>query len=390
MNRTSREMLIPIAAFMLALIPAAARAQTQAGSAAPAPKPAEQVFKNIQVLKGVPADQIFPTMQFISASLGVRCEYCHVEHAFDKDDKETKKTARKMMLMMFAIDKDNFNGGQDVTCYTCHQGAAKPPAIPEIAAAMPTPQPAHAAGMEGHESGEEHGAAATANMPTAQQVLENYVQALGGTEALDKISSRVEKGTLSGFGPRTSPVEIYAKAPDKRVSIVTMEHGQMYTAYDGQSGWMTGFGGRLQDMEGADLYAARLDADFRYLSDAPKVFRQVRMAKPEKIGDRDAWVLLGITPGQPPVKLYFDKESHLLLRQVRYAQTPVGRYPTQVDYADYRENDGVKVPFRWTIARPGNSFTIQVSEIQQNLPVEDSKFEKPAATPAGKAGAPGL
>ena len=63
----------------------------------PPPKTTDQAFKNIQILKGIPADQLIPTMQFISASLGVECEYCHVEGAFDKDDKKPKQTARKMM-----------------------------------------------------------------------------------------------------------------------------------------------------------------------------------------------------------------------------------------------------------------------------------------------------
>jgi photosynthetic reaction center cytochrome c subunit len=391
MVKTSRGIFIRVAALALALFPVSAGAQAPSGAAPqaePAPKKAEEVFKNIQVLKGVPANQIFPAMQFISASLGVRCEHCHVEHAFDKDDKDHKKTARKMMEMMFAIDKDNFNGQQEVTCYSCHRGSAKPVAIPEIAAAMPAPQPAHAMGMGGGMEGGENSQAAMANMPTAQQVLDKYVQAVGGAEALGKISSRVEKGTLSGFGPHSVSVEIFSKAPDKRISVTHMPRGDSYTAFDGQAGWMTGFGGRLQDMEGADLYAARLDADFQLAADATKVFRQVRMAKPEKVGDQEAWVLLGITPGQLPVKLYFDKESGLLLRQLRYAQTPVGRYPTQVDYADFRENDGVKVPFRWTIARPGSSFTIQVDEMQQNVPVDDSKFTKPAAPPEQKPTTP--
>ena len=389
MTKECRGMLIPLAVLALTLIPTAAHAQAPAGGAPqPAPKKAEEVFKNIQVLKGVPADQIIPAMQFIAASLGVQCTYCHVEHAFDKDDKETKKTARKMMEMMFAIDKDNFSGRQDVTCYSCHHGTAKPSPIPEIAAAMPAPQPSHGEGMAGHAEGGENAQASMAHLPTAQQILEKYTQALGGAEALDKISSRVEKGTLSGFGPHSFPVEIYSKAPDKRISIVHMPKNENYTAFDGQSGWLTGFGGRIQNMEGAEIYAARLDADFRFLSDARKVFRQVRMATPENVGDREAWVLVGITPGQPPVKLYFDKESGLLLREMRYAQTPVGRYPTQVDYADFREADGVKVPFRWTVARPGNSFTIQVDEIQQNVPVDDSKFEKPAAPPEQKPATP--
>src|SRR5246127_5223920 len=93
---------------------------------APTPKKAEEQFKNIQVLKGVPAEQVFPTMQFIAASLGVECEFCHVHDAFEKDDKKPKQTARKMMEMMYAINRDNFDGHREVTCYSCHRGNAHP------------------------------------------------------------------------------------------------------------------------------------------------------------------------------------------------------------------------------------------------------------------------
>jgi len=93
--------------------PLKARTMPQNGTAQ---RKAEEQFKNIQVLKGIPADQLFPTMQFISASLGVECEFCHVQNAFEKDDKKSKQTARKMMEMMFAINKDNFAGNRAVTC----------------------------------------------------------------------------------------------------------------------------------------------------------------------------------------------------------------------------------------------------------------------------------
>src|SRR5580700_248368 len=111
-------------------------AKAQSGAAAVAnaagPKKAEEQFKNIQALKGIPADQVFPAMQFITASLGVECQFCHVEGAFEKDDKKTKQTARKMMEMMFAINKDNFEGHREVTCYSCHRGNAAPQAIPAV------------------------------------------------------------------------------------------------------------------------------------------------------------------------------------------------------------------------------------------------------------------
>src|SRR5271155_4779243 len=118
---------------------------TKAQSAAPqqavaaGPKKAEEQFKNIQVLKGIPADQLIPAMQFITASLGVECQFCHVEGAFEKDDKKPKETARKMMEMMFAINKDNFDGHREVTCYSCHRGSTDPVGTPLVMAEEPKP-----------------------------------------------------------------------------------------------------------------------------------------------------------------------------------------------------------------------------------------------------------
>src|SRR6267378_1400215 len=117
----------------------------QANSSAAQPKMTEQAFKNIQVLKGLPADQLIPSMQFISASLGVECDYCHVESAFDKDDKKPKPIARKMIQMMFAINQDNFEGRREVTCNSCHRGSPHPADTPAIGGeAARLTQPDHA------------------------------------------------------------------------------------------------------------------------------------------------------------------------------------------------------------------------------------------------------
>src|SRR6202790_220828 len=117
-----------------------AKAQPGGGSqavSAPGPKKAEEQFKDIQVFKGIPAEQLIPAMQFITASLGVECEFCHVQGAFEKNDKKPKQTARKMMEMMFAINKDNFEGHREVTCNSCHRGSAHPQAVPAAITAEP-------------------------------------------------------------------------------------------------------------------------------------------------------------------------------------------------------------------------------------------------------------
>src|SRR5271170_2038722 len=172
----------------------AARAQSNAPQAAP--KLAEEEYKNTQALKGVPADQIFPSMQFITASLGVECDYCHVREGqkmvFDKDDKKTKVTARKMMQMMFAINKENFEGHREVTCYSCHRGNAHPVATPEVM----TEEPKMAMGAPVKAEGEAKESAG----PSGDQLLDKYVQASGGAAAIDKVTSRVMKGTIDVGG----------------------------------------------------------------------------------------------------------------------------------------------------------------------------------------------
>ena len=386
MNTTSKVRVFTAAALALGLSIAVARAQTGSAGSAQAPaqvpagpgaKKAEEVFKNIQVLKGIPADQVFPAMLFITASLGVQCDYCHVERAFEKDDKPPKQTARKMMQMMFAINKDNFDGHREVTCYTCHRGGTDPAGTPIIAEEEPKPGPGGPMGPGGANA-----AANAPAGPSADQLLEKYLEALGGADALQKISSRVEKGTMTGFGGRRFPIEVLSKAPDKRMSVMHLPNGDSVTVYDGHAGWMGNPGMPLREMTGGDLEAVNLDADFYFPVHIKQAFSQLRVRPPDKVGDHEAYAVFGIKPGQPPVRLYFDAQSGLLVRLVRYEETPLGRNPTQIDYADYRDSGGVKVPFRRTIARPGGRFTIQVDQIEQNVAIDDAKFAKPASPAA--------
>jgi len=352
---------------MVAIAGAWAQSDMPKAPAAPAgPKLAEEEFKNIQALKGIPADQVIPSMQFIAASLGVECEYCHVAHANEKDDKKPKVTARKMINMMMAINKDNFEGHREVTCYSCHRGSADPVGTPIITDEDPRP-----AAEEGKKLEETKAA-----LPAAEQLLDKYLAAIGGAEALQKITSRVQKGTLTAFGGQHFPAEVYSKAPDKRVSVMHLPGGESVTAFDGKQGWLS-VPGRVHMMSAAENTAARIDADLYLPFHLKTLYQKFRVDAGEKIYGRETYMVVGHTEGQPPLRLYLDKESGLLLRLIRYAETPVGRNPTQIDYADYRDANGVKVPFRWTLARPGNRFTIQVEQVQQNVPVDDAKFAPP-------------
>jgi photosynthetic reaction center cytochrome c subunit len=336
------------------------------GGSATTPKLAEEEYKNIQALKGIPAEQLIPSMQFIAASLGVECEYCHVPRQMEKDDKKPKVTARKMIAMMNAINKENFEGHREVTCYSCHRGSANPVATPIIAADEPKRETA-----EGAKPGE-----AKPVFPPPDQLLDKYLSAIGGAEALQKVSSRVQKGTLIAFGGQHFPVDVYSKAPEKRLSVMHLSNGDSVTAFDGKQGWLS-VPGRVHMMSAAENAAARLDADLYFPVHVKTLYEKFRVDAGEKIDGHDTYLVVGHSEGQPPLRLYFDKESGLLLRLIRYAETPLGRNPTQIDYADYGDANGLKVPFRWTLSRPGNQFTIQVEQLQQNVPVDDAKFAAP-------------
>ena len=177
-------------------------------------------------------------------------------------------------------------------------------------------------------------------------------------------------------------MDVYSKAPDKRCSVMHLQGGDSVTAFDGKQGWLS-VPGRVHMMSAAENAAARIDADLYFAAHVKTLYREFRVEAGEKIGGHETYLVAGHTEGQPPLRLYLDKESGLLLRLIRYAETPLGRNPTQIDYADYRDANGVKMPFRWTLARPGNRFTIQVEQVQQNVPVDDAKFvpPPPPATP---------
>jgi len=365
-----------LAAFTAAIL--AARAQNlqpgaaetgtaQAGAAAS--KTASQQYKNIQVLKEIPADQLIPAMQFITASLGVDCEYCHVEHAFDKDDKKTKQFARHMMEMMITINNENFEGQRWVTCYTCHRGAPKPISIPVVSLQE---KPA--------EMMEDTSVAGSGN-PAPDMLLDKYLAAVGGADALRKITSRVTKGTVTAFGDQHMSVEIYAQAPDKRVSVMHLKAGESLTGYNGKVGWLA-VAGRVHMMNAQESLEAKMDADLAFAANVKSLYPKWETLPGEKIEGRDTWLVVGSKEGEVPLKLYLDQKSSLLLRLIRYIDTPLGYNPTQIDYADYRAADGIKTPYRWTVARPGNHFAIQVEQLRQNVPVDDAKFIAPPPTPA--------
>src|SRR5689334_13795610 len=155
-------------------------------------KTAEQVYKDIQVFKGLPADQIIPSMQFMNAALGVQCEHCHLPGTYESAN-ANKTAARAMIRMQSELTNGIFDNVRRVTCWTCHRGHVKPPTLLPVVD-MDT--------IASHEV--EEGMRVTI---TPDQMFDNWIKAVGGTEALKKITSRMETGTIT-VGQTKSPIEV--------------------------------------------------------------------------------------------------------------------------------------------------------------------------------------
>jgi outer membrane lipoprotein-sorting protein len=341
---------------------------------------AEDVYKNIQVLKGIPENQFLATMGFFSASIGESCEFCHDDESswagYAKDN-EHKQTARKMVLMMNAINKSYFGGARKLTCYSCHRGTDFPKVTPDLALQYGAPTIEEPELLTEAASGE----------PSADQIIDKYIQALGGAQRLNAITSFVAKGSYQGYAEvDKSPIEIMAKAPGQRVTVIRTSNGDWTTTYDGQNGWVAEPGRPvpLLQLTGEFLKSVKVDADLAFPGRIKQSFSRWVVGFPTTINDREVEVVQGLNGGDFPVKLYFDKESGLLLRQVRYTNSPVGLNPTQVDYLDYRDVGGVKMPFRWTTTWTDGKANTELAEIQVNVRIDDARFGKPAAPASGK------
>lgn len=362
----------------LALIVIGVRAQSVELRPPTVPQPkAEEVYKNIQVLNGITADQMGPTMQLFQASLGVDCEFCHVEKR-ELDTKKTKRTAREMIQMVFALNKNNFGGRNEVTCYTCHRGSTHPAG----------PAPAAAADFRGVRSGKEVEVGDTtrgqdegeASGPPPDRLLDNYVKALGGMGALGRISSRIQKGTVTDHAGRKFGVDLYYKAPDRSLQVLHTPEGDLIEAFLGDAGWgkIATALPRGNQARQNEVDAAKLEDQLYLATHLKQILGGLRAGRPEKVGDLEAYIVHATALGRVPVKLYFDQNSGNLLRLAYYTQTPFGYNPTQIDFTEYRDADGIKVPFRWTIAKVAARYAIQIDQLQQNVLIDDAKFSLPA------------
>jgi len=352
----------------------------QAGQT-PRPQMSEEVFKNVQVLKGIPVDEFMDTMGMFSAALSLNCIDCHVPESvgtWDKfaDDTPLKQTARRMITMVNTINKDHFRGVRSVSCYTCHNGNLQPRVIPNLAAQYATP-------VEDPNDTNIH---TVPGGPTVDQVFEKYIQAVGGSQRLASLTSFTAKGTFIGFETEQTKVgvDIFAKAPGQRTTIVHTNIGDSVRVFDGRAAWIAAPDKPLplMTMTGGNLDGAKIDAIVAFPAQIKEAFSQWRVGA-TGIDDKEVRVVQGTNPRQPPVNFYFD-ESGLLVRVVRFVDTAVGRVPTQTDYSDYREVAGVKIPFKWIATWTDGQATTELTEVQPNAAIDASRFARPAPAPRPK------
>jgi outer membrane lipoprotein-sorting protein len=374
MSERSVARLIIVGSFLFAAL---SLPFTTDSSSATQDKPVEMVSKNIQVLKGMPESQLLPAMHLMRTALGVRCDFCHIAEngKYWMDDKPAKETARRMIRMVFDINKANFAGEPVVTCNSCHRGSTKPIGVPAIGQAA----------FENTTRGQ-RGENVPDSLPAVEAILNRYVEAVGGKRALEGIQTRVMEASLLrpklvNPGGKPFALEIYQKAPNKLLWVVTGADGSVtYQGFNGKVGWIKT--PTLQrEMTSAELAQAKQQADFYKELDLKDQFSTLKVVAKQKVNERDAYFVEGVNSSGKTEKLFFDTETGLLVRRVLLNKTILGLDPVQTDLLDYREVNGVKLPFTIQASYLDNSHyntTRKFSQIKHNVPVDDAKFEMPS------------
>ena len=347
--------------------------ETGAAQTAGQPRTAEQVYKNIKVLRGSPADSFNQGMHLISGALGVNCEYCHVERDFVSDDVKKKDVARAMIMMTAELNRRSFQGKPVITCYTCHEGNAIPVNTPLL------PRPAYPA-VKKDELG----------LPSASQILSNYIAALGGEQNLKKITTRLITAQQDvptgpgGVNPAPAQIELYQKAPNLLLRVAKTNQATLLSGFDGSTAWGQDPRGKVVPAVELEAIRERRGADLYEPLNIAREYSNLKVEGTEKVGAVEAYVLVGRPSEGIPVRFYFDTKSGLLVRRLTVVPTLAGDSPYQVDYEDYRDGgSGVKYPFRIQMEPAGSRTelithsTLQVQRIQENVAIDDAKFVKP-------------
>ena len=322
---------------------------------------AGQHYKSIKVLNDMPADQLGKVMNMISASLGVDCKFCHASNDadFEKEGFEHKDMARKMMTMMFDLNKTHFNGRPEINCNTCHHGISHPqPSFPLTVAAHAEERPKQ-----------------PEKKPTTDEIIAKYETALGGKAKLAKVTSRhIKAMRVEPDGKTTEPEELWQNGA--KLSINTT-YGAIVLSeiFDGTSAWKTASGIKV-DLKLDEIEQIKREAELFANSNLKAVFSKLELRLFDKINGKEVWIVLATTTDNKRERLVFDAVSGLLVRRAASTPTVFGNFVFQVDYADYKSFGGVKLPTTTKFAMPNIYWTRKIIEVKNNVAVDDAKFVK--------------
>lgn len=344
-----------------------------------------QARKNVQVLKEMPDSQLLPVMHQMRSALGVRCDYCHIaeNESYWKDDKPEKQTARRMLQMTLDINRANFGGKPIVTCNTCHRGQTEPVAVPAIGQ-----------GAFANTTKAEAGENASAPLPTADEIIDRYVQAIGGKAAIENVKTRYAKFTLqrpkliNSGTPKaavinrgeTWTIETYRKVPDKFLAVITSSEGVVWQGYNGSTGWIKA-PDEQRAMNAAEVERVRRETNLYADLHLREQFSAMTTEGTEKINNRETFVIEATRVADKKTeKLFFDAQSGLLARRTVFTETVLGANPEQTDFEDYRIINGIKIPFLVRVSYlDDNHFgtTRSFIEVKNNVAISDEKFNPP-------------
>ena len=366
--------------------PGQSPAAVQAKAAAAKGQTAGEFFKNVttSTLKGLSPSDFLGAMGVMTAAVGYDCSNCHPGAGTDNFDWVSdripqKKTARRMVEMVAAINRQNFGGAQMVTCWTCHHGLD-----------LPTTSIALDKLYDEPNDEKRDVVVAAQGEPPATQILDQYIEAMGGAQKLAGVKGFIASGHSEGYGGLggNGAFQIFAQAPDRRGMWIDFpdhpDRGTSAWTYDGKTGWISSPRGLLgkYELTGNDLAGAKLDSVLAFPGQIKTAFPTWRVGAEDTLGGRDVYVVQGSVPGGMLGTFYFDKQTHLLMRYVRRTPSPVGRITIQQDFDDYRDVNGIKFPFKYSFLWLDGRFTAIISDVKVNVAIDQAKFAMP--TPGTK------
>ena len=321
---------------------------------------AGQKFKNIKVLNDMPADQMGKVMNQISASLGVNCAFCHTSNDgdYEKEGKKEKNDAREMMKMTFEINKNHFNGRPEINCNSCHQGKNHPQAVFPLVAAKPAEERPKQPEIK----------------PTIEDILAKYETALGGKDKLVKITSRQIKAQRVEPDGKSEPEEIWQKG-GKILANTTYGNYVISEIFDGTTAWKLGNKEKIE-LKPDEIEQIKRDAQIFANTNLNTVYAKLEFRFLEKLDGKEVYIVQATTADNKRERLVFDVATGLLMRRSASSQTILGNFVYQVDYQDYKDFGGVKLPTTTKFAVPNIYWTRKVLEVKNNVTVDDKQFMK--------------